>query len=301
LDNRPLQFSEFEKLIPQAIFVSATPGPYELEKYPKPVEQLIRPTGLVDPRITLKPLAHQVDDLIEQVRLRVGKKERVLVTTLTKKMAEDLTQFLKDLNVRVRYIHSEIDAIERVDILRGLRRGDFDVLIGINLLREGLDLPEVSLVAVLDADKEGFLRSATSLIQVAGRAARHISGEVIFYADTMTESIQRTIQETDRRRKIQEKYNQTHGITPRGIQRALDESLSTWKEAKEFLRNVSHKDEIEYAKDELIYELEEQMRESADRLEFEQAAMIRDKIYQIRRVKKKQEAKKQESQKQRSK
>lgn len=286
LDNRPLRFEEFERLIPQAVFVSATPGPYELEKYPKPVEQLIRPTGLIDPTITIKPLTHQVDDLIEQIQERVKKRERVLVTTLTKKMAEDLTQYLKNLGVRVRYIHSEIDAIERVDILRGLRRGDFDVLIGINLLREGLDLPEVSLVAVLDADKEGFLRSTTSLIQVAGRAARHISGEVILYADTITNSIRRTLEETDRRRKIQVEYNKLHDITPRGIQRALDESLSSWREAREFLKNVSHKDETDFTKDELIYELEDQMRGAADRLEFEQAALIRDKIYEIRRAKK---------------
>jgi excinuclease ABC subunit B len=286
LDNRPLRFEEFERIIPQVVFVSATPGPYELGKYSAPVEQLIRPTGLIDPLITIKPLAHQVDDLMAQVQERVKKGERVLVTTLTKKMAEDLTQYLKNLSVRVRYIHSEIDAIERVDILRGLRRGDFDVLIGINLLREGLDLPEVSLVAVLDADKEGFLRSTTSLIQVAGRAARHISGEVILYADTMTDSIKRTIEETDRRRKIQMQYNQTHGITPRGIQRALDESLSSWREAREFLKDVAHKDETDFAKDELIYELEDQMKAAADRLEFEQAALIRDKIYQIKKIKK---------------
>jgi len=285
LDNRPMTFTEFEANMPQCLFTSATPGPYEQERHAPPVEQIIRPTGLVDPIITVKPLKNQIDDLIAEIRIRVAKQERVLATTLTKKMAEDLTDYLKDLNVRVRYIHSEIDAIERVNILRALRKGDFDVLVGINLLREGLDLPEVSLVAVLDADKEGFLRSATALIQVAGRAARHVSGEVIFYADKMTDSMKKTIDETDRRRKIQEEYNRRHGITPRGIQRALDESLSSWTDAKEFLRNVSHKSELEFTKDELIYQLESEMREAAEHLEFEQAALIRDKIYEVQKVK----------------
>ena len=285
LDNRPMTFTEFEQVMPQCLFTSATPGPYEQEKHAQPVEQIIRPTGLVDPKITVKPLKNQIDDLIEEIRKRVPKQERVLATTLTKKMAEDLTDYLKELDIRVRYIHSEIDAIERVNILRALRRGDFDVLVGINLLREGLDLPEVSLVAVLDADKEGFLRSATALIQVAGRAARHVEGEVIFYADKMTDSIKKTIDETDRRRRIQSDYNQKHGITPRGIQRALDESLSAWGDAKEFLRNVAHKNELEYTKDELIYQLEGEMREAAEHLEFEQAALIRDKIYEVQKVK----------------
>jgi excinuclease ABC subunit B len=280
-----MTFTEFEQVMPQCLFTSATPGPYEQEKHAQPVEQIIRPTGLVDPKITVKPLKNQIDDLIEEIRKRVPKQERVLATTLTKKMAEDLTDYLKELDIRVRYIHSEIDAIERVNILRALRKGDFDVLVGINLLREGLDLPEVSLVAVLDADKEGFLRSATALIQVAGRAARHVEGEVIFYADKMTDSMKKTIDETDRRRRIQSDYNQKPGITPRGIQRALDESLSAWGDAKEFLRNVAHKNELEYTKDELIYQLEAEMREAAEHLEFEQAALIRDKIYEVQKVK----------------
>ncbi|MBI1883316.1 MAG: excinuclease ABC subunit UvrB [Chlamydiae bacterium] len=284
LDNRPLRFDEFEQIVPQTLFVSATPGPYELAKYPYPVEQVIRPTGLVDPEITVKPLAHQVDDLIEEIQKRVKKKERILVTTLTKKMSEDLTDYLKELGIRVRYLHSEIDALERVNILRSLRKADFDVLVGINLLREGLDLPEVSLVAVLDADKEGFLRSQTSLIQVAGRAARHISGEVIFYADVLTDSIKRTLEETHRRRQIQKDYNEKHKITPKGIQRALDESLSSYQEAKTFLKHVANKDDVAYAKDELIYELEGEMRQAAEKMEFEQAAMIRDKIYQIKKT-----------------
>lgn len=285
LDNRPMTFAEFEQVMPQSLFVSATPGPYEATKHAKPIEQVIRPTGLVDPKIIVKPLKNQVDDLIDEIRKRVARQERVLATTLTKKMAEDLTDYLKELDIKVRYIHSEIDAIERVNILRALRKGDFDVLVGINLLREGLDLPEVSLVAVLDADKEGFLRSATALIQVAGRAARHVGGEVIFYADQMTDSMKKTIDETERRRKIQTEYNQKHGITPRGIQRALDESLSAWSDAKEFLRNVAHKNDLEYSKDELIYQLEAEMREAAEHLEFEQAALIRDKIYEVQKIK----------------
>ncbi len=292
LDNRPLKFDEFENLLPQAIFVSATPGPYELSKHPQAVEQIIRPTGLVDPRITILPLQHQVDDLIQQIRIRVKKQERILVLTLTKKTAEDLTEYLKEIGIRVKYLHSEIDAIERVDILRGLRKADFDVLIGINLLREGLDLPEVSLVAVLDADKEGFLRSQTSLIQIAGRAARHVSGEVILYADKVTDSMKKMIEETNRRRQIQVEYNQKHGITPKGIQRAIDESLSVYQEAKDFLRKVSNESSLDFTKDELVYELEGEMREAAEHMEFEKAALIRDKIYEIQRIKSKEKQKK---------
>ena len=291
LDNRPLQFSEFEIIVPQCLFVSATPGPYELEKYARPVEQVIRPTGLVDPKITVKPLQHQVDDLIDEIQIRAERQERVLVTTLTKKMSEDLTEYLSKLGIRIRYLHSEIDAIERVDILRSLRKGEFDVLVGINLLREGLDLPEVSLVAVLDADKEGFLRSATSLIQVAGRASRHISGEVIFYADKMTDSMKKTIEETDRRRKVQMEYNKKNAITPKGIVRAIDESLASWREAREFLKDVSHRSDVDFVRDELICDLESEMRAYAEKLDFEQAALVRDRIIELKKVVRKKQKK----------
>src|SRR6185503_6961834 len=224
LDNRPLQFGEFERLVNQSIFVSATPAEYELQKTQGViVEQIIRPTGLVDPELIIKPVQGQVDDLLEEIRIRVERRERVLVTTLTKRMSEDLTDYLTEAGVKVRYLHSDIDALQRVEILRGLRLGAFDVLVGINLLREGLDLPEVSLVAVCDADKEGFLRSERSLIQTAGRAARHVSGRVIFYADSITDSMRRAMDETNRRRKLQLAYNEEHGIVPRGIIKSLNE------------------------------------------------------------------------------
>ncbi|MDP8218446.1 MAG: excinuclease ABC subunit UvrB [Candidatus Theseobacter exili] len=287
LDNRPLRFDEFELLAGQVLYVSATPGPYELEVSANITEQVIRPTGLVDPEIVIKPLKGQVDDLIEEIRLRIDKKERVLVTTLTKKMSEDLTEYLQETGIRVRYLHSEIDAIKRVEILRGLRKADFDVLVGINLLREGLDLPEVSLVAVLDADKEGFLRSQTSLIQVAGRASRHISGKVIMYADKITESIRKTVEITERRRKIQLQHNNYNNITPKSITRAIDESLVQYKKAREMVQKISEKNKDDFRRDELIYELEAEMQIAAASLEFERAAEIRDKIYSSKDSRKK--------------
>src|SRR5881409_3403703 len=241
LDNRPLSFEEFQQFQKQTIYVSATPGPREIEwSRDRVVELVVRPTGLVDPQVTVKPLKGQIDDLIEEARKRVDQKERVLVTTLTKRTAEELTDYLRDIGINVRYLHSEIDAIERVEILRALRKGDFDVLVGINLLREGLDLPEVSLVAILDADKEGYLRSATSLIQTAGRAARHINGEVILYADVMTQSIQKFLAVSDYRRQKQIAYNEAHHITPRSVVRAVEESLSSHRavsqQARAFLK-----------------------------------------------------------------
>src|SRR6185312_1841415 len=228
LDNRPLTFDEWEQRVRQVVFVSATPGPYEMSKAQGVVvEQIIRPTGLIDPPIEVRPVKGQVDDLLQEIRTRVARGERVLVTTLTKRMAEDLTQYYQELGVRVRYLHSDIETLERVQILRDLRRGEFDVLVGINLLREGLDLPEVSLVAILDADKEGFLRSAGSLIQTSGRAARNVNGRVIMYADKMTASMKGAIAETDRRRALQESYNQEHGITPQSIVKAIDDVMSS--------------------------------------------------------------------------
>jgi excinuclease ABC subunit B len=282
LDNRPLNFQEWEARIGQTIFVSATPGPYELSKAAGVVvEQIVRPTGLTDPPIEIRPVEGQIDDLLQAIRERVARRERVLVTTLTKRMAEDLTQYYQELGVRVRYLHSEIDTLERVQILRDLRRGEFDVLIGINLLREGLDLPEVSLVAVLDADKEGFLRSAGSLIQTAGRAARNVNGLVIMYADTVTDSMRTAIGETDRRRRVQEAYNQEHGITPSSIVKVIDEVLSSVYERD--YPQVSVQEEREPFRtqaelDEHIAGLEKEMRLSAGNLDFERAASLRDRI-----------------------
>ena len=291
LDNRPLTFPEFEKQINQALFVSATPGPYEYEHSAAVVEQLIRPTGLLDPFINVRPTKGQIDDLLEEIRKRTEKKQRVLVTTLTKKMAEDLADYMQELNIKVHYLHSEIDTIERIEILRDLRLGVYDVVVGINLLREGLDLPEVSLVAILDADKEGFLRSEGSLIQTIGRAARHIEGSVIMYADTVTKSMQRAIDETNRRRKLQTAYNESHHITPRGIikdVRTLSERIKAMSGA-----NVDTADAKAVAtalagipKEEalrLIKDLESQMRNAAKQLEFEKAAQLRDQIIEIRR------------------
>ncbi len=281
LDNRPLNFDEFQSLIPQVIFVSATPGPYELKLCPKPVEQLIRPTGLVDPEILIRPVQNQIDDLIEQIQKRVQKKERVLVTTLTKRTAEDLTEYLKEVGIKVQYLHSDIDAIERVEILRGLRAAKFDVVVGINLLREGLDLPEVSLVAILDADKEGFLRSETSLIQTSGRAARHLNGTVIMYADVMTDSLKKAVNVMSRRREIQLAYNKKNNITPKGIQRAIQESLSEEGEAEELAESILKEAGVDYETLEVINELKKEMQEAADRLDFERAAELRDKIKKI--------------------
>jgi len=282
LDNRPLKSEEFFALVPQIIYVSATPGDWELEKTGgKYVEQVIRPTGLVDPDISIRPLAGQIDDLIEETRRRVEKGQRVLVTTLTKRTAEDLSDYLKNIGIKVTYIHSEIDAIERVEILRRLRKGEVDVLVGINLLREGLDLPEVSLVAILDADKEGFLRSATSLIQTAGRAARHIDGQVILYADVITDSIRKLQETTAYRRQKQLAYNKQHGITPRSAQRADQESLHTTLAAAQTEAKILGLDGENFDIDALLNELREQMKDAARNLEYERAALLRDQIHEI--------------------
>src|SRR5437773_1828186 len=285
LDNRPLSFEEFQRFQKQTIYVSATPGQREIEwSRGKVIELVVRPTGLVDPKVTVKPLKGQIDDLIEEARKRVEQKERVLVTTLTKRTAEELTDYLREIGINVRYLHSEIDAIERVEILRALRKGDFDVLVGINLLREGLDLPEVSLVAILDADKEGYLRSATSLIQTAGRAARHLNGEVILYADVMTQSIQKFLAVTEFRRQKQLAYNKEHNITPRSVSRAVEESLSSHKEvtnqANSFLRETGGDFDVT----DTIKELEEEMLTASNNLEFEKAALIRDQIRELKRA-----------------
>src|SRR6266849_6559217 len=295
LDNRPLRIDEFMGLVPRMVFVSATPGVEELRlSGGVVVEQVIRPTGLVDPEVAVRPVKGQVDDLLNEIRLREQRNERVLVTTLTKRMAEDLTDYLQQHGVRVRYLHSEIDAIERVEIIRGLRLGEFDVLVGINLLREGLDLPEVSLVAILDADQEGFLRSDRSLIQTVGRAARHLSGRAIFYADKMTGSMQRCIDETNRRRVIQTAYNVEHGITPVSVKKSVDQVRFTTRVAdsrlerdereKEKLRRVAESG-AHYRADNLpalIADLEAQMREAATNLDFESAARIRDELFEVK-------------------
>ncbi|MGD8396628.1 MAG: excinuclease ABC subunit UvrB [Candidatus Eiseniibacteriota bacterium] len=293
LDNRPLRFDEFQAVTGQRIYVSATPADFELgESAGVVVEQLIRPTGLVDPAIEVRPVAGQVDDLMDEIRRRIDRHERVLVTTLTKRMAEDLTAYLEEMGVRVRYIHADIDAIERVEILRGLRLAEFDVLVGINLLREGLDLPEVSLVAVLDADKEGFLRSETSLIQTAGRAARNAAGDVIFYADTLTGSMRRAMDETLRRRERQIAYNEEHGITPRSIVKSVEEVLFATRVADAPAEFGRDREEVEAAElaagleglplEMVIERLEAEMLRCAERLEFEQAASLRDRIDELR-------------------
>jgi excinuclease ABC subunit B len=290
LDNRPLTFEEFEASVHQAVYMSATPGPYELERSQgQVVQQLIRPTGIVDPPVTVKPTEGQIDDLLEEVRSRVERGERALVTTLTKKMAEDLADYLKELGVKVQYLHSEVDTLERVAILRDLRLGVFDVLVGINLLREGIDLPEVTLVAILDADKEGFLRSAWSLIQMIGRAARNVGGEVIMYADSVTESMQVAIDETNRRRAVQEKYNVEKGIEPttivKGIHdlnqrlRAVAESTVMYSSERDG-RTFDESDRVKV--EALVSRMEAEMRGAAKELEFERAAALRDEIQQIR-------------------
>ena len=281
-DNRPLKFEEFEQRINQVVFVSATPADYEKEHSKENVvEQIIRPTGLLDPKIEVKPVTNQVDDLIEQIRIRVEKKERVLVTTLTKKMAEDLTEYLKSLDIKVNYMHSDTKALERMEIIRNLRLGEFDVLVGINLLREGLDIPEVSLVAILDADKEGFLRSERSLIQTIGRAARNTDGTVIMYADVLTDSMEKAISETNRRRKIQTEYNEVHGITPKTINKSVRDAI----------RAVQTEDiGVEFKADkgedikETISRLTDEMLEFASKMEFEKAAEARDKIKELEKL-----------------
>jgi excinuclease ABC subunit B len=311
LDNRPMNFLEFQSMQNQTIYASATPAAREIEwartsagapstgsartgdsSYraepvlgaPGVVELVVRPTGLIDPKVTLKPLKGQIDDLIEECRKRADTKERVLVTTLTKRTAEELTDYLRDIGVNVRYLHSEIDAIERVEILRALRKGEFDVLVGINLLREGLDLPEVSLVAILDADKEGFLRSETSLIQTAGRAARHLNGEVILYADVMTNSIKKFLAVTEHRRQKQIAYNQEHHITPRSVSRAVEESLATYESKREEAGAVLKDAGMDVDLTTTIQELEDEMLAAANELKFEKAALLRDQIKELKRM-----------------
>jgi excinuclease ABC subunit B len=287
LDNRPLNFDEWEERVRQVVFVSATPGPYELSQAQGVVvEQVIRPTGLMDPPIEVRPVRGQVDDLLKEIRDRAAVKERVLVTTLTKRMAEDLTTYYQELGVKVRYLHSDIDTLERIEILRDLRRGAFDVLVGINLLREGLDLPEVSLVAILDADKEGFLRSAGSLIQTSGRAARNVNGKVIMYADTMTASMKSAIAETERRRALQAAYNEEHGITPESVVRHIDEVLSSVYErdyggvAPASREREAFRTQAEV--DAEIARLEHEMKAAAANLDFEKAAFLRDSLKTLR-------------------
>src|SRR3954454_11270137 len=287
LDNRPLTFEEFERRANQIIYVSATPGPYELTKSGGVViEQVIRPTGLTDPEVEVRPVRGQIDDLLHEIRLRAEKNERVLVTTLTKRMSEDLTEYYTEVGVKCRYLHSEVETLDRIKILRGLRRGEFDVLIGINLLREGLDLPEVSLVAILDADKEGFLRSQGSLIQTIGRCARNLNGRAILYADRMTDSMRAAMDETDRRRAIQQAYNEENDITPQTIIRAIDMQLAGIVNA-DYTDLTSEADGIpEFTSQEqldtFIAKLESDMRESAKRFEFEKAAKLRDTIKELR-------------------
>ncbi|MDP2210138.1 MAG: excinuclease ABC subunit UvrB, partial [Candidatus Aquicultor sp.] len=288
IDNRPLRFEEFIEKVPQIVFVSATPGPFEAQVSEQVAEQIIRPTGLVDPEVIVKPTGGQVDDLFDLIKARTDKNERVLVTTLTKKMAEDLTDYYFELGVKVRYLHSDIQTLERVKILTDLRRGDFDVLVGINLLREGLDLPEVSLVAILDADKEGFLRSERSLIQTIGRAARNVSGQVVMYADKVTDSMSRAINETNRRRKIQKDYNDDHGIEPESIRKAVTDIIqSVVAESGKLYKTRKDSDEIQKIPrqelESIIRALEDEMRTAAESLDFEKAALLRDEMFELRK------------------
>ena len=285
LDNRPMRFEEFAVRSPQTIYVSATPGPYEQEHSSNVAEQIVRPTGLIDPPVTIRPVTNQVDDLLSEIRLNVAIKERVLVTTLTKRMAEDLTDYLHEQGIKARYLHADIDTVERVEIIRGLRLGEFDVLVGINLLREGLDMPEVSLVAILDADKEGFLRSERSLIQTIGRAARHINGRAIFYADRMTGSMQRALDETERRRAIQTSFNVKHGITPHGVVKSVDDIMEgayfNTRKSNVAEKKASY---VALSQEELvkrIHLLEKQMQKHAKNMEFEQAAIARDEMLDL--------------------
>ena len=285
LDNRPLSFGEFEKRVNQAVYVSATPGPYEYEHSQQIVEQVIRPTGLTDPMVEVNPTHGQIDDLLHQIKMRVDRGERCLVTTLTKRMAEELADYLREMGVKTHYLHSEIDTLERSEILRDLRLGVYDVVVGINLLREGLDLPEVSLVAILDADKEGYLRSTTALIQTIGRAARHVDGRVIMYADVVTDSMRRAIDETERRRRLQRTYNEEHGITPQGIRKAVHDITERVRAIAEtrtpyVVQNDIPRDELLR----LIKDLEAQMKAAARNLEFEKAALLRDQIIDLRKV-----------------
>ena len=277
-DNRPLLFNEFEERIGQTIFVSATPGPYERERAQQVVEQIIRPTGLLDPEVILRPATGQVDDLVGEIRKVTEKGERVLVTTLTKRMAESLTEYLKELDIKVRYLHSDIQTIERMELLRDLRLGEFDVLVGINLLREGLDLPEVALVAILDADKEGFLRSETSLVQTIGRAARNVDGRVVLYGDQLTESMAKAMSETNRRRAIQEEYNKANGITPESVRNAIRSVLEITRRVEETAPAALNEDE----RAALMRKIEDEMLTAAKELEFERAAQLRDRLLELR-------------------
>jgi excinuclease ABC subunit B len=286
LDNRPLNFEEFQQCINQVIFTSATPAPYEYENSQQVVEQLVRPTGLLEPTIEVKPTKGQIDDLLEQIRTRVDRGSRVLVTTLTKRMAEELADYLAEMGIKTHYLHSDVDTLERVEILRDFRLGVYDVVVGINLLREGLDLPEVSLVAVLDADKEGYLRSKVSLIQTMGRTARHVDGHVIMYADTITKSMQAAIDETKRRRKIQEDYNREHGITPQGIRKAVRDITERVKAAAVAEKRAEYIAEAPVSREatlRLVKDLENQMKQAAKALEFEKAALLRDRIIALRK------------------
>jgi excinuclease ABC subunit B len=289
LDNRPLTFEEFENRIHQAIFVSATPGPYELTKSGGViVEQVIRPTGLVDPELDIRPIKGQVDDLLKEIRLRIDRNERVLITTLTKRMSEDLAEYYKEAGLKCEYLHSEVTTLDRVKILRNLRKGEFDALIGVNLLREGLDLPEVSLVAILDADKEGFLRSTGALIQTIGRAARHLNGRAILYADVMTDSMKRAIDETNRRREIQKDYNERNGITPQSIIKPIDMNLVHLAEADYVTIPLEEEqpDEVDLLtadqREKHLADIEQKMREAAKNFEFEKAAQLRDRLKALR-------------------
>ena len=282
LDNRPLQFDEFEEIAQTTVFMSATPAEYEIKKSVRIVEQVIRPTGLLDPPVQVRPTRGQIDNLLKEIKKRSDVKERTLVTTLTKRMAEDLAKHLEDAGVKVTYLHSDIDAIQRVEILRDLRLQKFDCVVGINLLREGIDLPEVSLVAVLEADKEGFLRSQTSLIQVAGRAARHVNGEVILYADTVTNSMARMMQETERRRKRQTEYNRENGITPTSIKKEIREGIEAIRKARALVQEVTGLPESLGDALEVISELEDEMEDAARNLQFERAIQLRDQVKIIR-------------------
>jgi excinuclease ABC subunit B len=283
LDNRPLNFEEFNKHVNQVIYVSATPKSYECERSQQVVEQLVRPTGLLEPTVEVKPVKGQIDDLIHQIKSRVAKGERCLVTTLTKRMAEELSDYLKEMEIKTHYLHSEVETFERVEILRDLRLGVYDVVVGINLLREGLDLPEVSLVAILDADKEGYLRSAEALIQTMGRAARHLNAHVIMYADTITQSMRKAIEETGRRRQAQEAYNKENGITPQGIQKAIKDITERVQAVAETRAPYTVTPICRQEMVRLIRQLESQMKAAAKNLEFEKAAMIRDRIIELRK------------------
>ena len=287
LDNRPLKFTEFESKINQMLFVSATPSVYEKEHAQQTAEQIIRPTGLLDPEVAIRPIEGQIDDLLAEVKKTTEKKQKVLITTLTKKMAERLTEFMKEAGVRVRYLHSDIDTLERLEIIRDLRMDVFDVLVGINLLREGLDIPEVALVAILDADKEGFLRSETSLIQTIGRAARNAQGRVILYADVITESMKKAVTETARRRSIQQAYNEKHGIVPKTIQKKIHEVIQATKTVEEKQKFGFDKDPESMSEKEIqsnIKKLEKEMKRAAAELQFERAAELRDKILELKKA-----------------